>query len=467
MPNVRRVRIPQEDTVDRALHRGVVDLLPEQLAENELVRWVVAFDGALQERSDTDDEHFLSYGGEEKWFAALLGRMASGVLQSRIPFYFASVFHIGRMMIVATESIHRIESLQSPTNLGSAADNIKSTISSRLSSLLVSLSRDSIQQILLDGCDKASTRQRQQVEVAERWWRRWQSEVRELRDGVRNIEEGWRFYNESTESWRLAEGVVRLWHATTTKALQAEMARTGIRFRNLETPETGVGFGMGLHPLVVLAALAGRHHPEFWHFELQHFMRDLVMQEFNALLIHELRSKYNEANPFTDYSPGRKPADKQLIGLIQENLLWNNQESPWLDAWRRSLTTKPFGSEWVGVANIASDAGLDWLEYADSAIKTALIHKRPAPGEAWSQSIQRRFEEDFVTPITIDVREWMRSSAAEGRRYSAGELADVFADISRQLNEIGYQLLVPPLSLIRRFLGEATESEREQVPETP
>ena len=57
MPCVRLIRIPQNESVNSALHSGVVDLLPAQIAENELVKWVVAFDDVTKKIQDKVDLH--------------------------------------------------------------------------------------------------------------------------------------------------------------------------------------------------------------------------------------------------------------------------------------------------------------------------------------------------------------------------------------------------------------------------
>ena len=59
----------------------------------------------------------------------------------------------------------------------------------------------------------------------------------------------------------------------------------------------------------------------------------------------------------------------------------------------------------------------------------------------------------------------MRSSAAEGRRFSAESLSALFADVVLCLNAIGYELEAPSLSLIGRFLGETTETDGEEARE--
>jgi len=197
------------------------------------VKWVVAFDDVTKKIQDKEDESRLFSQDDELWMAAFLGRMASGFLQARIPFYFASVFHIGRMMVVAEESLKRIETLQLPSSLDSSVGNIESNIASRTSSPLGDLSQASIRDVLINGCERASSLQKKQLELADRWWMRWQSEVRELRAAVSGVEEGWRACSNSKEFRRISKGVLRLWQTTTTGTLKADMERSGVRFTNL------------------------------------------------------------------------------------------------------------------------------------------------------------------------------------------------------------------------------------------
>src|SRR5262245_50518672 len=110
MPNLKRITLPRHDTVNRALHGGIVDLLPPSFAENELVQWVVEVDATLKARTYEDD-YYEARRGRDSQMGVLLGRMGSSLLQSRIPFYFASIFHIGRMIVVSAESLERINVL--------------------------------------------------------------------------------------------------------------------------------------------------------------------------------------------------------------------------------------------------------------------------------------------------------------------------------------------------------------------
>ena len=242
MPSLRQVRIPQHETVDQALHAGIVDLLPPQLAENELVRWVVTFDATLQSANSEPEGDFSFRKDQGHWAGALLGRMASGFLQSRIPFYFASMFHIGRMMVVSSESLERIGVLRRPPNLDASVRNITASLT-RPSVLPQSFSSHGlIQNALLDACDRASIRERRQAELANRWWKRWQMEVGDLRSALEEVEQGWQYCNEIEETGRIAAGVFRLWQSAVTDSLQSEMARSGLRFRNLDVPAIGTGW---------------------------------------------------------------------------------------------------------------------------------------------------------------------------------------------------------------------------------
>ena len=57
---------------------------------------------------------------------AVLGRLASHLLQERVPFYFAAIFHfhIGRMMVVSNLAIERMNLLRIPEHLDASTYNL-------------------------------------------------------------------------------------------------------------------------------------------------------------------------------------------------------------------------------------------------------------------------------------------------------------------------------------------------------
>ena len=475
MPSLRQVRIPQHETVDQALHGGVVDLLPQQLAENELVRWVVTFDAALKSATYEPEGGSGFRHDRGRWMGALLGRIGSALLQSRIPFYFASIFHIGRMMVVSAESLERIDVLRRPSNLDASVRNIVAFLTSP-STLPQSLSsHDSIQQSLLDGCDRASIRQRQQAELANRWWKRWQVEVADLRNAVGELEEGWRYCHDFEETGRMVAGVFRLWQFPATDSLQSEMARSGVRFRNLDVSATGTGWKIfEQNPILLVAMFAlvgGRHrHPEPW-FHLEHLVeRWLDVERSKAEADHRrvehqkseialqlLQRKYGDANPFDQFAVGVAAATSRLRDLVREHSLPDNTASPWRRMWEQRLEgIESYNRPLVGSGS--DDEQLrEWcFRTADSAIKQN-INDSWAVGLPWNAFVQKLFNRKWIFKIAE-----MARNANEGEKqgkWTPPVLFELLLHVVEDLNKIGYELDAPASERLETLLRKLEKGE--------
>jgi hypothetical protein len=437
--------------------------IPAEFAQDASVTWILSFQ--KKPSSDFDGGEAQVSDDPARDIGAMVCRDMMSQLRPLVSSYFASLMHIGRMRTVSEFAVQRINRLEDEQNFEASILNLREALGAQNSA--ISFPAD----ILKRACHAARRAQQQQKDIAGQWFARWRQEVDPLREAFRLLEDAWNYVQtrgrerEYDLSRRLVRAVLVFSNATSRAGLlRQEMENAGVKFKReageddggkVPTPVRG-----SLTPMLI-GALAGGQDREFWHFEWRHFWYDLLTHEYSAPLIEQLRLKYFEGDPFVAYTAGGRPADKQLIAIIQENMLWNNHESPWLDAWRRGLPTIPSGSEWIGLADFSLDAESGWFEHADSAIKTALLHKRPAPGESWDRFIQHHFE-DFVRSIASTVREWMQSSASDGRRYSADELYTVFSGVTLRLNELGYRLDAPAISLIRGALGEDRENDRDQ-----
>ncbi len=475
MPSLRQVRIPERETVDQALHGGVVDLLPQQLAENELVRWVVTFDAMLKAATYEPEGGSGFRHDRGRWMGALLGRIGSALLQSRIPFYFASIFHIGRMMVVSAESLERIGVLRRPSNLDASVRNITAILTSP-SDLPQSLSsHDLIQQSLLDGCDRASIRQRQQAELANRWWKRWQVEVADLRNALEELEEGWKYCDGFDESGRMVAGVFRLWESAATDSLQSEMARSGVRFRNLDVSTIGMGRKIfEQNPILLMAMFAfsgGRHrHPEPW-FHFEHLVerwldverskaeadRRRVDHQKLEIALQLLQRKYGDANPFDEFAVGVAAATSRLRDLVREHSLPDDTVSPWRHMWEQRLEeVEPSLRPLVGSGS--NDEQLrEWcFRTADSAIKHN-INDSWAAGLPWNAFVQKVFNRKWIFKIVV-----MARNANEGEKHGKWTppvLFELLSHVVEDLNKIGYELEAPAPERLETLLRKLEDGE--------
>src|SRR6266704_6749171 len=118
-------------TVDRQLHDSAVDLLPPEMAEDSLVRWVTDYDG-MTRQFDRETDPFKSFQNdwrEDREQPLMFCYLGSLVLQTRLPFYFAALFHIGRVWQVSQTVLATIPS----TKQGRALRTWAASLAERLS----------------------------------------------------------------------------------------------------------------------------------------------------------------------------------------------------------------------------------------------------------------------------------------------------------------------------------------------
>lgn len=474
MPDVKRIRIPE--TVKSALHGGILDLLPPKLADNDLVHWIVEFDSSLNSRTHEADDSFHLRKDREHWMEALIGKFGSALLQSRIPFYFASVFHIGRMMVVSAESLERIGVLRQPSNLDTSVAKIVTTFENQKAIPKSLASNNSVRQALLDGCDRASSQQSQQADLANRWWKYWQMEVENLRNSVEEFKQGWRYRNESNKPWRMAEGVFRLWRSTAMGTLQSEMARSGVVFKNLEAP-TAIGSGLKLlesNPILLLAAIAffgeGRGHPEPWfHFEylVEQWLRvelakanaeeQRVDLEKSEIALQLLQRKYDGINPFDQFAVGVTSATSRLRDLVKEHSLPNGSLSPWREVWQEQLLViHSYNQSLTGSGSTDEELRKWCFRTADSAIKHN-IDESGAQQLPWKTFVQRLFETKWVVEIAKMARNTNKNS--NSKAWATTSVSELVSQTVEDLKKIGYELEVPASSRIELLLKKLEKGD--------
>ena len=164
MPKVRQVRLPEEYTVDKALRESTTDLLPSHIADAESAKWIIQFSDTFATKPNFDRDRRPRES--ERWREEMHAQFARELLEQRVDFYFASLFHIGRMFVTATEALTRIEVLEQGENLEESTRNIESALKDLGRERRV----DSIRESLMESCTLGRDFQGQQRKRAEEWW---------------------------------------------------------------------------------------------------------------------------------------------------------------------------------------------------------------------------------------------------------------------------------------------------------
>ena len=407
MPKVRQVRLPEEYTVDKALRESTTDLLPSHIADAESAKWIIQFSDTFATKPNFDRDRRPRES--ERWREEMHAQFARELLEQRVDFYFASLFHIGRMFVTATEALTRIEVLEQGENLEESTRNIESALKDLGRERRV----DSIRESLMESCTLGRDFQGQQRKRAEEWWEQWKREVERLRSSAERFSETLRDCGGRRGFRRLNRSLIELWQGSSVQVLQDDMVQSGVKFKNLNLQHRGIGsasFGNNLmFPLILMALSGDDMHPEPW-YEIRRMMdrwieadRIRVNEQRSEIYLDQLRAKYGTNDPFSGFDFGNAATD-ELLDLVKEHELPNGLSSPWMELWQKrflsiSSPILSFAAHNAPLIGSLGDTELAlWCaRTADSAIKKNLNQKeRFGDVLPWSHLIQGLFESRWV-----------------------------------------------------------------------
>lgn len=460
MPEVKRIELPEWATVDRQLHDAVIDLLPADMAEDSLVRWVTEFDD-LTSKSRQDGGTFESF--EREWYADggkawIICNLASSALQARLPFYFAALFHIGRMRQVSQFVLENIAKKQK-------ADGFKEWALS-VAERLTGPDSDARATEVLQKLSVASKEfHSHQLATANRWWGSWKREVEPLRRNVAVVYETW----GQTHRRETLQTFMEFWATINSPSeLLTSMSREGVRFKSVQTPTSFGGTEQFSSqswwlPLILVGMGDRQGHAEGFGDELRYLLHDwLRAEELRSMApqaqiaLDRLRMNYGEKNPFDEFGVGRHAATVGLRKLIKENTLPNWQPSPWLHAWKQTLEIMPWVSDQLPKPTEQEESLRSALHLADSAIKGNITNKM-LPTETWNDFVQRIFEDNWVKTVGLMAGETNRKATAAV--WSLDEFADFIEKVVLRLNDIGYTLRPPATPRLQALLDKTSRGE--------
>lgn len=463
MPKIKTIELPQHTTVDRQLHDAAVDLLPSDIAEDSLVRWVTKHDGLIRELPQ--GEGF--FGSEGQGQALMFRYMCNSMLQTRISFYFAAIFHIGRMRQVSKMVLDTILTTQQKAVLRKWV----SLLAERLTGRASEEQATAMLQKLLTASGRYHSRQ---LALANQWWGRWQKEVEPLRENVEAMNETWGQDRYHDMRGKVAQVFLRLWMTTNVPSeLQMSMLGEGVHFKSVQTPTFMGGRDLfenqsWLLPLLMAGMGDDPWHPEIIAHELRHLWEDWIQAERERriepqvqIAFSRLRTKYGDKNPFDDFAVGRHSATLALRELVKENMLPNDKPSPWLYAWKETLEEMPmyvFSFPPLPKPTVLKDSLWLAMRQVDSAIKEN-ITEAIRPTESWNDFIQRIFEDEWVEKVGRMAGTANKEAGQTAVVWALDDFADFIEMIVMQLNDIGYSLQMPSKMRLKTLLDKASHGE--------
>src|SRR5579864_8790185 len=112
MPKIFRVTLEHGSVADSLSHIKQ-DILPKEIASDPLAQWIMSFD-ELENQDHQRDFRMDQIDRSDRYdgMYLLCRYLSASILQTQMPFYFASLFHIGRQWQVALFSLESIEDVE-------------------------------------------------------------------------------------------------------------------------------------------------------------------------------------------------------------------------------------------------------------------------------------------------------------------------------------------------------------------
>jgi hypothetical protein len=464
MPEVSRIAL-EWGSVANSLARIKQDLLPEEIARDDLAQWVMSFDtlqneanqrGLLEDQIELDNRY--------DWESQLYSYLVTSILQVQMPFYFASLFHIGRQWQVALFSLESITDVEQEENLFASAQNLiaLNERSRRNADLTIESSVELIRRM----CQQGRRHQTRQLNLAREWWQDWRSEVKFYRGALDEFREYFysigRYENRRHRSNEMARPLMRLYtYSMRGSTLRREMQRQGVQFK----PEIAMQPPSNQQILWIpfAMALVSRDEGRFFAHEMfADFIRALRRQELAPkveIALERLKWKYGEADPFMNFSVGKSAPTPELLELIREHVLPDGSDSPWLDAWKRTLDNEP--NRYEKLPKLPGQFGRVLalsVRSADSTIKRNLTQQLN-PAESWEDFLQRIFEKKWIQAVGIMAGRTNQDAKPPQPTWDLQAFRAFIAGVVARLNKLGYSLTVPNSTRLSLLLERASKSK--------
>ncbi|MEO6676888.1 MAG: hypothetical protein ABIO21_05880 [Pseudomonas sp.] len=443
MPEIKRVKLANNTTIEQQLHNCAIDLLPERIARHRLVHWITEHD-ELVKRPDRYTSR--ESGGE------LFSQVVTSIFQEKISFYFAAIFHIGRMLQVSNFVLENVRDAEQ-------ADNFKN-LSLSLSETLTGRTREAKATETLSTVITASKEHySNQRALALEWWDIWQQEVDDLRDVVETRPDRYQ-HSYQRINYSLIARAIRL-----ESRLKTRMIAEDVRFKtDVSSPVNPGGSSLNTTTaslmFLCVAELAergdryGSAARQLWDewLEIERSRRNAIQEQ---IILDQLKTKYRDRNPFDSFKPGRQPANLELRELLKENQLPDEQASPWKAMWERSLEHMPRGN--LPLTTLSDLSSTLALRQADSIIKNSAA-ENILPTESWENFIQRMFENNWIKEVGKRAGA-ANKTADDATVWAVDDFASFVDSVVFALNEMGYALECPSADRLKTLLDKASRGE--------
>ncbi|MBL8002675.1 MAG: hypothetical protein JNL05_12015 [Flavobacteriales bacterium] len=470
MSELRQIKLKR--LVSQGLHGYANSILPQEIATQPTVKWVLGFDSLLKKPYGESQSLLLSVDQAEGTSHLVL-RALSILLENTLPGYFGSLYHIARMYEVGRSWKRDLEQSASSENMKLSIEKLSATIREE-EKLEQAQAEQKAEKILKGLAGNAQLRCKELKALAERWFAQWIKEVDELRSAVKVFEETWSSSSYTqlphpspiglTAAVQLAQICQR------DSQLLTLMEEEGVIVKR---PKADPILKIGTLPL--LFALAGsvttsydflRTLSDWASMDRKVLMlqnRHFLHKEYNVAM-NLLSRKYGDENPFDRYLPLVNPASLELRELMKEHVLPTGEPSLWRESWEKRLELTGRPSTFISHSGRFNSNDIQWLlRLVDSAVK-ARLDGPLRPNEDWHGFVQRLFYSNAITILFWNNDEVLQQSQlVRTRRFSFSRYYGLMKIIVDAMNEHGYQFDHPTREQFETLVahvdrGSATEN---------
>jgi len=448
----------------------MADLLPARFCAHPLAHWVISFDAATVNREVREQDGRLRDRSRNpsKWgeITQNIEDAAVELIRWRMPFYFGSLFHIGRVFAVAGSAQADIAALNGEAGLRNSVLRMVEAADGRITIE----NGDRILRQLVEGGARHFAGQ---LRLTEEWWDTWLVEVEELRSVTYQLAElrerfgpEWaertmqygrhEIHSETSVLFRVGRV------AANTSRLLARMEAARTRFTPSGTAAGGIAHGaLAMFSMlsvgIMLPIFEERMNDFFRHMQrgVQDAKSERLMMQRVAAGQELLRERCSAADPFERFRAGGAPASPELRDLVREHTLPDSTPSPWLYGWQERLETAPDSSTSLEGGGAGADRWLWAIRSADSTIKRSM-DESVSLTDTWAGFIQRVFNTKWVYQLAKSIE---RGREKRKRKWTQGEFEALVLGAVEGLNALGYSLENPDNSRLRTLLDKANRGK--------
>lgn len=460
MPKIQRRELPKGGSVGEALMAAREACLPDEIRNDHVAQWILSHDGT-QDGLTKSGGHVADYEEHRdpsRFAQDVLARVASDTFRRKIPLFFASLLHLGRVWEVSSRALSEIEDLEADPVEAVDAIVAKSILEgSEEAGLRGANGREEAHSIFLRACSDATRLHIERVHTARGWWKLLRNEAEPYLRQKERLDEAFSSQGRNGPTSFLMATLDLISLASEPSAVMRSLRQDGVAFVQDARVDSQVEVGFG-HPalwLALVVSTAARQGDGFAAEDLihrwMHLQEARIRVEKERLLepsvdaaLAALRARHGEAGPFLKYHCLGAVPSVELWEYYRQHQLPNGRGSPWREQWESALPTlkrrQSLPHEW-------SDALSEHARLADSTVRLASCWRAPALGQQWSEHLQYVFEERYVAWVALEIAKPRDPVDA----WTVEAYSEFLVALTARLSLFGYSLRVPTVRRLERL----------------